>query len=152
MESTGLKKKIIAYLNGLIEEKIQESLDEVASINFSKENETKSSAGDKYETGMAMLQIEEVKAATQLTKARELQQTLYRIDPEQDLDNVQLGSLVETTAGIYFISIPWGKIVIEQQEIFVLSIGSPIGEVLKSKKNGDQFNFRNVTSTILSLS
>jgi hypothetical protein len=151
MESAGLKKKIIAYLNGLIEEKIQESLDEVASINFSKENETKSSAGDKYETGMAMLQIEEVKAATQLTKARELQQTLYRIDPEQELDNVQLGSLVETTAGIYFISIPWGKIVMDHQEIFVLSIGSPIGALLQGKKSGESYLFQGKSLEIIAI-
>ena len=70
------------------------------------ENPFYTPASSLTQTGMAMLQIEEVKAATQLTKARELQQTLYRIDPEQHLDNVQLGSLVQTTTGVYFISIP----------------------------------------------
>jgi hypothetical protein len=55
---------------------------------------------------------------------------------------VQLGSLVQTTTGVYFISIPWGKIEIDGKPIFVLSIGSPIGTLLQGKKSGESYLFQ----------
>ena len=104
------KKSIIDRLNEIVLERINESVTEINSINDSKANETKSSAGDKYETGMAMLQMEEQKANVQLAKAKELQKTLSMIDPTEKQDSAQLGSLVETSNGNYFISIGLGQI------------------------------------------
>jgi hypothetical protein len=146
-----LKPLILERLNTLIEERVQEAHDEIASLNSSKANETKSSAGDKYETGMAMLQIEEEKFATQLTKAKELRQTLSMIDVKTKSKTVQLGSLVHTSSGLYFISIPFGKLELDGKEIFVLSISSPIGLLLKGKSVGETISFQSKEMKILSI-
>lgn len=135
------KKSIIDRLNEIVSERINESVTEINSINDSKANETKSSAGDKYETGMAMLQMEEQKANVQLAKAKELQKTLSMIDPAENHNEVQLGSLVETSSGNYFISIGLGQVEVAGKNIFVLSIGSPVGLQMKGKKSGDVFQF-----------
>ena len=143
------KKSIIDRLNEIVLERINESVTEINSINDSKANETKSSAGDKYETGMAMLQMEEQKANVQLAKAKELQKTLSMIDPTEKQDSAELGSLVETSNGNYFISIGLGQIEIGGKSIFVLSIASPVGLQMKGKKAGDVFQFNGNTIEII---
>ena len=143
------KKSIIDRLNEIVLERINESVTEINSINDSKANETKSSAGDKYETGMAMLQMEEQKANVQLAKAKELQKTLSMIDPTEKQDSAELGSLVETLNGNYFISIGLGQIEIGGKSIFVLSIASPVGHQMKGKKAGDVFQFNGNTIEII---
>ena len=143
------KKSIIDRLNEIVSERINESVTEINSINDSKANETKSSAGDKYETGMAMLQMEEQKANVQLAKAKELQKTLSMIDPTEKQDSAELGSLVETLNGNYFISIGLGQIEIGGKSIFVLSIASPVGLQMKGKKAGDVFQFNGNTIEII---
>ena len=147
-----MKSSILKHLNELIEGRIAEAQEEINSINASKSNETKSSAGDKYETGMAMLQIEEAKFATQLSKAKELRQTLSMIDAKNSPKTVQLGSLVQTSKGLFFISIPFGKIEIAGKEIFVLSISSPIGMLMKDKLAGNSFSFQGKELKIISIS
>ncbi len=148
MKEDQLKPLILKYLKAIIEGRIKEAIGEIASINASKASETKSSAGDKYETGMAMLQIEEAKFATQLVKAKELRQTLSLIDENVSSKTVQLGSLAQTSNGLYFISIPFGKIEIAGKEILVLSISSPIGMLMKDKSLGDSFLFQDKKITI----
>lgn len=156
MKELLMKSSILKHLNELIEARIAEAQEEINSINASKSNETKSSAGDKYETGMAMLQMEEEKAAHQWTKAKELQYVLQQIDGEQKQNQVQLGSWVETNQGSYFMAIPIGRIEIEtakgrseaNSEIFVLSLSSPLGLQMKGKKEGERFVFQDKEFTI----
>ena len=136
------KRQILEYLKEAVKSKIQEAEVELDSIFQSKTHETKSSAGDKYETGMAMLQLEEQKAAVQLAKAKSTEQVLSRIDGDIVHKEVQLGSLIETSQGYYFLAIPFGKLAIEENEIFVLSITSPIGQLLFGKKIGEEFIFQ----------
>lgn len=136
------KNTILNSLQSLVSSRIDEAKKEIASINNSKANETKSSAGDKYETGMAMLQIEEQKANVQLAKANDLKKALSLIDPSEIHEEVQLGSWVETSSGNFFLSIGLGKLIIEEEEVFVLSITSPLGLHLKGKKSGDIVDFR----------
>lgn len=143
------KATVLKVLQEIVNERILEAQHEIDSINHSKANETKSSAGDKYETGMAMLQIEEQKATVQLAKAKDLRKTLSMIDPSVKHDKVQLGSLVETSNGVYFISIGLGKVDVEGNDVFVLSIASPIGLQLKDKAVKDQFTFQGKQINIL---
>jgi len=63
-----------------------------------------------------------------------------------------VGSLIETNNGNYFISIGWGRIQIENENYFVVSIGSPIGRMLQHQKKGGSFEFRNINYSILKIS
>ena len=135
------KIEINTYCLAILSDRLNTIKKNLDSLMDAKRNETKSSAGDKYETGMAMLQMEEQKANVQLAKAKELQKTLSMIDPAENHNEVQLGSLVETSSGNYFISIGLGQVEVAGKNIFVLSIGSPVGLQMKGKKSGDVFQF-----------
>lgn len=73
--------------------------------------ETKSSAGDKYETGRAMMQLEIEKQSVQLAEAMKLKHVLSQINPEKTTETIQSGSLVFTDQGNFYISISAGKLI-----------------------------------------
>ncbi len=114
-------------------------------------SETKSSAGDKHETGRAMLQLEMEKAGQQLQAIQQMKETLAKINLNNS-EVISLGSLVETNLGTYFISISAGQLHIEDQLYFAISTSSPIGKLLLGKKvreelvwNGRKININRIS-------
>ena len=105
-------------------------------------NETKSSAGDKHETGRAMAHLEQEKIAGQLSEMNKLAEILHRIDATQKHIKIQLGSLVETTIGIFYISVGIGAIEIENTTIFCMTAAAPLGKELLGKIVGDEINWQ----------
>jgi hypothetical protein len=124
-----------------IERRINAIEETLASIRESRDNEMKSSAGDKYETGRAMMQIEEDKNRIQLAQALEVKNELQKLDIDKKTMRIENGSLVYTNAGIYFISIGIGKVELEEQLYYCVSRLSPVGQKLIGKRTGDEIEF-----------
>ena len=114
----------------------------IEEIQESLTSETKSSAGDKHETGRAMLQLEREKAGNQLAETQKLQELLSKIDISKTSKMVSLGSLVFTTQANYFIAISAGEIVVENEKYFAISPNTAIGKLLIGKEVGDVMTFR----------
>jgi|TARA_R110000737_G_scaffold345006_1_gene372845 transcription elongation GreA/GreB family factor len=146
------KIKIVDQLKSIVASRVEETQKEIDSINFSKDNETKSSAGDKYETGMAMLQQEEQKAHAQMAKAQDFKRVLAMLEPNEANTSVQLGSLVQTNSGLYFIALAFGKVIVDDQDVYAISLVSPIGQLLKNQKVGFKTTFQGKSLEILSIS
>lgn len=104
-------------------------------------SESKSTAGDKHETGRAMAQLEQEKLGRQVLSARELQQAVGQINPEEKHEEIQFGSLVEASNGVFFFSVGIGKLLIENDSVFCLTMTSPLGNMLRGKKAGDSVQF-----------
>ena len=102
-------------------------------------SETKSSAGDKHETGRAMLQLEMEKAAQQLENIQLMRETLAKIDVAKITSVASLGAIIETNLGAYFLSISLGQLKVGNETFFAISASSPIGKLLLGKKSGDIF-------------
>ena len=113
------------------------------------ENESKSSAGDKHETGRAMLHLEMEKASQQIAVVSEMRDVLERIDFSKMTDQVRLGSLIISSSGNYYLSISAGLIKIGVVEYFAVSTFSPIGKLLLGKKKGSVINLAEKQITIL---
>ncbi|MDG1101134.1 MAG: hypothetical protein P8N29_08015 [Saprospiraceae bacterium] len=139
--------KCTEYIDQRIE-LIQKKLDDVAE---SRSNETKSSAGDKHETGRTMMQLEEQKATVQLYAALEVKQTLNQLDVETTNAHAGLGSLVRCDTGSYFIAISAGKLVIEGTKYYGISLPSPIGLILAGKSVGDEVKYNDKVMKILEM-
>ena len=133
-----LKEKIIHQLTELTETTISEASSAIASAKEARDNESKSSAGDKYETGRAMMQVEIEKYENQLQKTLFLKNELSKINLAKKYGKVENGSLVITDNEKYFISIGIGKIMIENENIYAISLASPVGILLKDKQAGDR--------------
>ena len=108
--------------------------------------ETKSSAGDKHETSRAMAQLEQEKLSSQLKEAQKLQEILVGMNPNKSSSKAELGSLVITNSGNYYICISAGKIEIDNEVYFAVSMVSPIGKALLNAEELDsvEFNKQNI--------
>jgi hypothetical protein len=114
----------------------------LAALKESRDGETKSSAGDKYETARAMTQIEMEKTEVQLENIRLLQHELSRIDLDNTYHTAETGSLVITGESKYFISVGIGKVVVGNETVYVISAASPLGQFLSGKSAGDKGIFQ----------
>ena len=132
--------------------KIKDISNAVKSAEESRDTDTKSSAGDKHETSRAKIQTEIDQLSKQLINAKRQKNNLSIIDTSHLHSIADVGSLVETNKGYFFISTGWGRIQIQDENYFVISIESPIGRLLKNKKEGDSIQFRNTAYDILSVS
>ncbi|MCU0437533.1 MAG: 3-oxoacyl-ACP synthase [Raineya sp.] len=104
-------------------------------------DDTKSSAGDKYETTRAMMQIEIDSNKKRLLETQALENILLNIDINTTYTKISLGSMVITNQGIFFISIGLGQIKLENDTFFIISPDSPIGKELINKQTGNTFAF-----------
>ncbi|MDB5137270.1 MAG: 3-oxoacyl-ACP synthase [Mucilaginibacter sp.] len=122
---------------------VQKRLDSIThAINAAQQaanEDTKSSAGDKYETGRAMMQQETDRNRVQLNEANKLMVTLNRISSNTKSKTAEAGSLVITNNGNFYIAISAGTLTVNGQSFFAVSPASPIGVKLKGQKNGAEF-------------
>ena len=117
---------------------IQDAFDD---LNSAVTDDSKSTAGDKHETGRAMIHLEQEKLSSQLTQVKLLNETFSQINPKEKHSKVEFGSLVTTSKGIYFFSVGLGKIRIEHNDVFCLTVTTPLGSALVGKKAGDKVIF-----------
>ena len=140
-----LYEKCEQFLHG----RLTAVLDRIANIQESLKSETKSSAGDKHETGRAMLQLEREKAGNQLADIQKQQELFSRVIIDTSSGVARLGSIVTTDKGVYFLAISVGAIIIKSKTYYAISPSSPIGKVLLGIKNGEEFTFNGVTQKII---
>lgn len=112
----------------------------ISGAQNSANEETKSSAGDKYETGRAMAQLEIEKNMAQLAEAKRLKQTLEQIAPDKITPLIHLGSLVLTNHGNFYVAISAGPFTIQNKSYFAISPASPIGQKLMGLRAEDSFS------------
>ena len=120
----------------------------ISDIQTDLKSETKSSAGDKHETGRAMLQLEREKAGQQLSEIQKQFELLNKINPETKKDIVALGSAVYTSQAKFFIAVSAGELKLNDQSYFAISLATPIAKLLMGKAIGEKIIFRDKEITI----
>ena len=145
------KDSLYAYCMNYVQERITRTQEEISKVQSSANEETKSSAGDKYETGRAMAQLEIERNTTQLSEAKKLQATMQSLNATRASDVVIPGSLVTTSKGMFYIAISMGIVEFDRQKYFVVSVDSPIGKLLMGKKAGDIVTWNNQPYAIQSV-
>ncbi len=131
-----LKQKIHSHYLQVINEKMLLLQQVLADLKESGTNETKSTAGDKHETALAMLQTEQANIRSQLKDALEQKAILEKINPALIPVHIVLGSLVKTSKGFLFVSIGLGKAVVDGITVTAISPQSPLGRQLMGLKQG----------------
>tara|TARA_R100000935_G_scaffold23395_1_gene42730 strand:+ start:47272 stop:47730 length:459 start_codon:yes stop_codon:yes gene_type:complete len=152
MTDKELKVALLEHCKETVEKRQEKIKQTISDIVESLEDESKSSAGDKHETGRAMLQIDRENAGKQLQEIETLQALVKKIDISSVSDYVRLGSLVYTNSGTYFISISIGQVTVGKTGYFCVALQSPIGQMLSGKKKGDTFVFNEKEFVVKSIS
>jgi hypothetical protein len=146
-----LKHKLLDACREYVEKRMATATTAMNDAQRSANEEDKSSAGDKYETGRAMMQIERDKAASQLEEARKLKRIIDQIRPEVHHERILPGSVVITHLFSVFIAIGAGKVKVDGENFLVVGPQSPLGKELMGRKPSDQFRFNNQSNAILKI-
>jgi transcription elongation GreA/GreB family factor len=141
------KSEIHANLRSILEKTLYEARREYVLAKESRDSDTKSSAGDKFETGREMMQREMDKLSALVDNTLNSIAKLDRIADLPASAIISEGSLVETDQDTYYISIGYGKL----EAAYAISIESPLGIELKGKKVGDRVEMRGRIITIKSI-
>ena len=123
----------------MLDKKIKTVQESISYIQEARNNETKSSAGDKYETSRVMMQAELDKQNLLLQQFLQQKNVFLKIQRSKPSEKIDFGSWVETNQGNYLIAVGIGKV----KEVFVISLASPLGKALKGLRIGDKTSLQN---------
>ncbi len=146
------KEELHELVFEMINNKIIECTDLLVRIDESAQNETKSSAGDKFETGRAMMQQEYDKVYAQKLRWQEMLLRLKQIEYRKTSNLVALGSLVQTEKASFYISVALGKIIkIGAINYYAISLESPLGKALQGRSQSDIIQVNSAQMKIIAL-
>ena len=145
------KPALHALCHVFIEQRIAAARTAMQAAQESSSSETKSSAGDKYETGREMANAERDRNAAHMQQAQQLQAELARINPDTPCDTVRPGALVHTSMGRFYIAISAGKVEAEGQEVFAVSAAAPVAVALKGLRAGQEAIFNAKAVRVLTI-
>lgn len=148
MLDPAIKEELLNACKKYVEQRLATATQAMHDAQQSANEEGKSSAGDKYETGRAMAQIERDKAAQQAQEAMKLKQALEHIDRGHH-QKVMTGSVVATAGYNFYIAIGAGKMTVSGLDFIVVGPGSPLGKSLIGLAVDDTFTFNNQHHKIL---
>ena len=134
------KKEVLDAFLTQLSKRISDIEQNLLNIEQSKAQETKSSAGDKFETGRAMLQAEEDKLFGQLNRNKDLLLKL-KVIMQSNLtsSSIREGSLVFSDKQVFFLGLGLGKVVCSGKQVFSVSSEAPLAKKLYGKSVGDSF-------------
>ena len=148
MEDVEIKSILYDKCMAWLDAKIAIATKAMQDAQDSANSEEKNSAGDKYETGRAMSQIERDMNAKQLAECNKQKQIVLNTDITKKQEKVTLGALVKTETMAYFICISAGNIEIEKMSYFAISTDTPIAKLILNKKVGEEFTINGKKNTI----
>ncbi len=137
------KKQILDQYQLLLQDKIDVFRDMISNLSIDAQNDAKGSAGDKHETALSMMHLEQEKLNYKLKEFFDQKAVLDKIDPFAIHSNIALGSIVRTNSMLLFISAALPKINIENQNIIAVSPQSPLGSKLIGNRVGFNFEINN---------
>lgn len=145
------KLALIVYMKELQDEKMRVAWAAMEAAQESANDQGKSSMGDKYETSRSMGQLDRNMHARQYEQIRQERLILERIGVSEVPERAAVGSLIQTTAGWFFISISLGAIRFGNENVLAISSASPVGVSLLGKSTGNSFRFLNKDHQIIGL-
>lgn len=149
---SNLKEQLYKMCIDYVQKRINEAKQAIEDAQYAAIEETKSSAGDKYETGREMMQQETDRNQGLLNEANKLMVALSKVNYNAISTTADSGSLVTTNNGSFFVAISASSLVIDGKTFFVVSPASPIGTKLAGCKTGDEFSLNGRNYKIESIS
>ena len=147
-EKIAFKTHLKQIAEGLIEQRIVAARKSIANAQEAANNEEKSSAGDKYETGRAMGHLEREMHEKQLVQQLNELAFLRSVKTDVVYEAAVTGACVVCANTLFFIAAGLGKQTVDGQALLFLSPQAPLTKLLLHKKTGDQFIFNGAPTII----
>lgn len=147
MDKNAFKKALYRTCTALIDHRLEVLQQSLAHQQQALLTETKSSAGDKHETGRAMVQLEMEKTGRQILECQQMRRSMEKLDLSFS-PVIRLGSVVQTNQANYFVACGIGKIEADNQVYYAISPKAPVGAILLGKTAKETILFRGNTLQI----
>ncbi|OCB76456.1 hypothetical protein [Flavobacterium crassostreae] len=142
------KQKTHHYYQQLVQDKIDVFRDMITALTEDSKNDAKGSAGDKHETALSMMHLEQEKLSTKLAQLLAQKAVLDKIDSAKTAQTIMLGSLVKANGIYLYLSLALPKITVENTTVIALSLESPLGNKLIGAAVGYTFEIHTTKYTI----
>lgn len=134
------KQQLWQICNERVDKRVNDYKEEVNLIKESIESSDKGdSEGDDSGSGKLLNDLE--KNMTYLNDAKKTKDYLSNIKTNIESTEVVLGSIVKTNVMNFYISTSIGKIELENDVFYAISVNSPIGQLLMNKTVNAAFEF-----------
>ena len=150
MNCSKLKEKIIEHCIDIFQQKLLVVNDELKHLSAAIAEDTKSSAGDKYETGREMANFEKEKLYAQALGFKNSLATLGAL-PESVSKKIDIGSLIKTDREWIHLSISLGQLAVDGEEVLVISPLAPLAQLMMGSVEGEAITFRSNNYQIISI-
>jgi transcription elongation GreA/GreB family factor len=146
------RETVIAAFRIALDNALAEARSAMEELSSSLGKETKSTAGDKHETGRAMVQREMEQAGERLARCEAFQAMAIRLDLDRARVQVGPGAIVVSGQARLLIGVGLGPFEVPGLGRFqAISADAPIAEVLAGAAEGEVREFRGQPWTIESL-
>ena len=145
------KNLIIAAYKLRIQDKIDAFQDMISALSEDSKNDAKGSAGDKHETALSMMHIEQEKLNFKLKEYLNDRDQFSKIDFSKKHSKVQVGSLVQANFNYFLIAVALPKITVQGKTVFRISPQSPLAQKLMGNDEGHSFEINNIHYKINSI-
>jgi len=150
-EKIRFKNKLKQHGLVLIGQRITAAKEAIAQAQQAANQEEKSSAGDKYETGRAMGHLQKDMHSRQLSEQAKELATLLGVQVDTLYPVVRSGSFIQCEDLGFFMAAGLGKQIMDGRLILFLSPLAPLARSLEGKKTGDSFSLNGEEKIILDL-
>jgi hypothetical protein len=151
LSTSKMKNQIIQHYNQHLNDRINSLREMIVDLTEDSKNDAKGSAGDKHETGLAMMHLEQEKLNKKLLELLETQNKFLKIDYSIVSKQVILGSLIESNGTYFLMAVALPKIEVEGKVVFGMSPQSPLGELFMGRKINDTIAFNGKNYSITSI-
>jgi hypothetical protein len=145
------KQKIQQYYLQLVQDRIDAFRDMIAALTEDSKNDAKGSAGDKHETALSMMHIEQEKLNHKLKEVLAQKAILVKIDSATMAKTTIVGSLVKANGFYLYLSAALPKIAVDGINVIALSPQSPLGNKLMGNEVGFSFEINGTKYSIESM-
>jgi len=123
----------------------------ILALTEDAQNDAKGSAGDKHETALSMMHLEQEKLNYKLQEIINQKEIIDKIDPTSKHSKIALGSLVQANGMLLFVSAALPKITIDDATIIAVSPQSPLGSKIMGNAVGFSFEINTTKYLIESI-
>lgn len=139
------KELVHKHCEEILRQKIKSLALSMEEMKTSMENETKSSVGDKHETSRARMQSELEKLGWQMDEFKSQYDLLLKQNPTKKSEIITQQSLVRCNKVLFYISVPIGKIELQEKVVYAISSLSPLGKNMMGLKTGETFHVNGIS-------
>lgn len=150
MSCSELKSKIIEHCTDIFQRKLLIINEELKHLSEAIAEDTKSSAGDKYETSREMANLEKEKLHAQALGFKNSLASLSVL-PDRISTKVDIGSLIKTSKEWIHLSISLGQLEVDGEKVLVISPLAPLAKLMMGKEKGETITFRDNNYQIVSI-